>query len=370
MASETRRCVHCGLAHERARTVCPFTGRPIVDDAAPGVGGDPRLGSVIDGRYRVEAVVGRGGMGVVYRATNLRVDKPVAIKVLTGGAQPTAASRFLREARAAARIVHENVVGIYDVGALPDGAPYIAMELLEGESLDDRIARAGALDPAEAVSLVTQLLSGLEAVHESGAIHRDVKPANVFLARTSEGETVKLLDFGLSRSDEEARLTQPGEVLGTPSYLSPEQARGLADLDARVDVWAAGVVFYQMLTGQTPFDGGSLVETVTQLLTVDPPAPSSLRAGLPEQLDAVVSMALEKERERRYASAAAMRMALARALRGIPLDTLVDRRPGIEDDDATLPVQSRRAAARRPAQIEHDLFESGDTQLGPGGDDD
>lgn len=369
MASDTRRCAHCGLAHERAHAVCPFTGRPMADDA--GSAGDGLVGAIIDGRYRVEAVIGRGGMGVVYRATNLRVDKPVAIKVLTSGSGPTAASRFSREARAAARVVHENVVGIYDVGVLADGAPYIALELLEGESLEARIAREGALDPAQAVNLVSQLLSGLEAVHESGAIHRDVKPANVFLARTSEGETVKLLDFGLSRSDEETRLTQPGEVLGTPSYLSPEQARGLPDLDARVDVWAAGVVFYEMLTARPPFDGGSLVETVTRLLTVDAPAPSSVRPDLPRQLDAVVALALEKERERRFATAAAMRVALARALRGVSLDTLVDRRPGIEDDDATLPVQPRHAAgARRGAELEHDLFESGDTQLGPGSDDD
>ncbi|MCZ7680627.1 MAG: serine/threonine protein kinase [Sandaracinaceae bacterium] len=238
MASRFRRCAHCGLSHERDLTVCPFTGRPIDPSVAsasepPAEGEDPILGRLLDGRYQVEALVGRGGMGAVYRAMNLRIEKPVAIKVLSGDGAPVAVSRFMREARAAARVVHENVVGIYDVGALPDETPFLVMELLEGESLEERLLHAGALDLAEAVGIATQILSGLEAVHASGAIHRDVKPANVFLARTLDGETAKLLDFGLSKTVEDSRLTRPGEVVGTPSYLAPEQARGLADLDAR-----------------------------------------------------------------------------------------------------------------------------------------
>lgn len=304
MVATYAKCAHCGLPHESDVSTCPFTGKPFVREV-----GEDLVGSIVEHRYRIEAFIGAGGMGAVFRACDVRIEKMIAIKVMS---VPGQNERFLREARAAARVRHENVVKVYDVGALPDGTPFIAMELLSGESLAERLARERTLPIPAAVNVAQQALHGLAAVHATGAIHRDVKPGNLFLAR----ERVKLLDFGLSRSDHEQRLTRTGEVIGTPCYLAPEQARGISGLDHRIDLWACGVVLYEMLAGQGPFDGISVPQIIARILTQDPPPPSSLRLDVPPALDAVILKALEKDRDRRFTSAAAMSDALALALAG------------------------------------------------------
>ncbi len=308
---------------------------------------DPLLGTVIEHRYRVDARLRSGAMGIVYRAKNVRIDCDVAIKVLVGARDLVTTSRFVREARAAARVRNDHVVTIHDIGTLPDATPYIVMELLEGESLDQRLERLHTLDVHSAVQIVLQLLEGLDAAHATGAVHRDVKPGNVFLVRTSSGERVKLLDFGLSKSLHDARVTRPGEVVGTPHYLAPEQARGDTDQDARVDVWATGIMLYEMLVGEVPFVGKNFLEIVLKILSSPIPAPSTIRPRLPATIDEVVLRALEKDPERRYRSAQEMRAALLSLAADLPPEEdPMDDELLSDDDGPTLPVGDAHALSR------------------------
>ncbi|MCB9591581.1 MAG: serine/threonine protein kinase [Sandaracinaceae bacterium] len=317
-------CEHCGLPHESGLGTCPFTGRAI-DASRPSIAPppDPFIGQVLDGRYAVRELLGRGGMGSVYRALHTALDREVAVKILLGK-EARSAGRLLREARAAAAIRHDHVVAVHDVAALDDGTPFLVMELLDGESLDQRLLARGALEIVEAIDITLQLLAGLEAVHQTGVVHRDVKPANVFLL-AGDAVRVKLLDFSISKLSEASQLTRTGEIVGTPRYLSPEQARGLPDVDARVDVWAVGVLLHEMLTGETPFDAETVSGLVTSILVDDPRPPSATRPEVPPALDRVVTVALSKSPDDRYASATAMRLALARLRRRAETDdTLVD----------------------------------------------
>ena len=316
-------CGHCGLPHENELDTCPFTGR-LITDARPSLPPqDPFIGQTLDGKYEVQSLLGKGGMGAVYRALHVQLHKPVAVKVLLGSGRKTI-GRLLREGRAAANVQHENVVAVHDVGALDNETPFLVMELLEGTSLDERLADKGQLPLEEALEITKQLLAGLEAVHASGVVHRDVKPANVFLVESGNDSVhVKLLDFSISQLSEASRLTATGEIVGTPAYLSPEQARGESDLDVRVDIWATGVVLYEMLAGDYPFPGDSVSALVTKILIDDPEPITELRPDVPNLVQRVITVALEKEREDRYDSATAMRLALQRARRRM-VDTVVD----------------------------------------------
>jgi serine/threonine protein kinase/tetratricopeptide (TPR) repeat protein len=253
------------------------------------------------GPYRVERPIGEGGMGVVYAAYDERLQRQVAVKMLRAdAAEGRGPERLWREARAAAAVSHPNVCQIYDVGEA-DGEIYVAMELLDGESLLARLAR-GPLDRAEASAAMLRVLDALDAIHQRGLIHRDLKPSNVFL--TPHG--VKLVDFGLAiptqaLANDATRVTMEGTIVGTPHYMSPEQIRG-EPLDARADVFAAGAVFFEMLTGRPPFDAVTPMEVLGAILNREPPT-SDLVAG-PAQ--AIISRALAKQREDRYESARAM----------------------------------------------------------------
>ncbi len=295
---------------------------------------DPLVGQVLDGRYAIRARIAEGGMGVVYRATHTALQREVAIKVLFAH-DPRSSRRLLREARAAAQVRHEHVVAIHDVGALSDGSPFLVMELLDGEPLDARLRREGRLEIVDAIDIATQVLSGLEAVHQAGIVHRDVKPANVFLLRGASPRS-KLLDFGISKAEGEARMTGAGEIIGTPRYLAPEQARGVEHLDARVDLWAVGVMLYELLTGISPFDSPSLSGVITAVLIDQPPPVRDVRPEVSKALDRVIEIALSKEPGQRYDSATAMGLALARARRqaGVADATTVDAADELMD---TLP---------------------------------
>ncbi len=257
------------------------------------------------GPYRVERPIGEGGMGVVYAAYDERLQRQVAVKMLRAdAAEGRGPERLWREARAAAAVSHPNVCQIYDVGEA-DGEIYVAMELLDGESLLARLAR-GPLDRAEASAAMLRVLDALDAIHQRGLIHRDLKPSNVFL--TPHG--VKLVDFGLAiptqaLANDATRVTMEGTIVGTPHYMSPEQIRG-EPLDGRADVFAAGAVFFEMLTGRPPFDAVTPMEVLGAILNREPPT-SDLVAG-PAQ--AIISRALAKQREDRFDSARAMADAL------------------------------------------------------------
>jgi len=274
------------------------------------------IGKCLDGRYRIEAQLGAGGAGTVYRARHLGLDRLVALKVLQRQHQERWGSRkrFEREARALAQLSHEHIVAVSDCG-VDAGVPFLVMELLEGESLEARLKK-GALPPALAAELLQQLLLGLTFVHEHGLVHRDIKPGNLFLERTAQGrERLKLLDFGLAKllaPSAGAAVTLSGEVFGTPAYMPPEQITGEA-IDARSDVYAVGLVAFEMVAGRRAFQGHES-ELLRQQL-VEPVPRLEQRKLAPEfPLDEWIQRATAKEKERRFPSAREMSQAL-RALR-------------------------------------------------------
>jgi serine/threonine-protein kinase len=269
--------------------------------------------------YEVEAVLGRGGMGIVFRARHLRLNRPVALKMVLAGAYagPREKERFQRESEAAARLRHPNVVHVYNVGEA-NGRPYFTMELVDGGSLSQKLR--GTPQPVhQAGQLVATLARAMQAAHECcGLVHRDLKPANILLA--ADG-TPKISDFGLARRLEGgAGLTQSGVPVGTPSYMAPEQARGQTDaVGPAVDVYALGAILYELLTGRPPFRAATGAETMQQVISQEPAPPSRLNDQVPRDLETICLKCLHKEPERRYASAAALADDLGRFGEGRPI---------------------------------------------------
>jgi serine/threonine-protein kinase len=264
------------------------------------------VGSVFAERYEILAEIGRGGMGRVYRARHTGLAKEVALKVLAGGPAEYEA-RFAREARAIARLDHPGCVGVLDHGR-SGGVPYIAMELLEGQTLAAAIEQ-GRFTPERAVSIARQLLLALAHAHGQGVIHRDIKPSNVVLATRGNGTRAVLIDFGLAALANELPLTGVGMCLGSPSYLAPERLLGQPH-DVRTDLYAVGVVLYEMIAGVKPFAGDSAKETM-QLALARPPRPiRAVRRDISPALDRVIQRALAKEPGRRYSDAEEMLLAL------------------------------------------------------------
>jgi len=272
-----------------------------------------RPGDVLAGRYRVERVIGSGGMGVVVAATDLERREPRAIKLMSRAALGDAAgvTRFLREARAAARLRGEHVTHLHEVGHLENGAPFLVMEYLEGKDLRAELDERGKLPVAEALTILFEICEALAEAHAAGMVHRDLKPSNVFLAKRGAGTIVKVLDFGVAKvppdasgafDGEGSTVTETGVLLGSPHYMSPEQMQSSRDVDARADVWSLGVVAYQIITGRLPFEGDGLAQVATAVLDGNPPPPSSLVAGLPPALDTAILACLEPDRERRCAT--------------------------------------------------------------------
>lgn len=302
-------------------------------------------GTVIDEKYRVESLIGKGGMGGVYEAVQLAISRKVALKHLYPryAGNDKAFVRFRQEAMAAASIGHDNICEVTDLGIGMDGAPYLVMPLLRGVTVHDLIRREGTLAPKRVSDIGCQILSALGAAHGAGIIHRDLKPANVFVTRLGDRvDFVKLLDFGVSKviSDTmSSDLTRTGEVVGTPHYMAPEQAKGERRMGPAVDIYAAGVILYEMLTRRRPFDGESYNEVMYKILTEPCRPPSELNPMISADLEAVISRSMSKEARDRYPDAASMRDALEKAassrVRGSSasiaptavIPSLVDRRP-------------------------------------------
>jgi serine/threonine-protein kinase len=286
-------------------------------EAAPQAAGLPAPGAVIGGKYRVERVLGQGGMGVVVAARHAQLGHEVAIKLLLPEVLGVgdAVERFLREARAVVRLRSEHVVRVFDVDTLPGGAPYVVMELLAGRDLADVVAARGPLPVAEAVDYLLQACVAVAEAHAAGIVHRDLKPANLFLAESPDGGSrVKVLDFGISKvtwgGAEDKSLTSTRAVMGSPQYMSPEQVRSPRTVDARADVWALGVILHQLLTGNAPFDGDTVFSVCAQIMS-DPPAPlRATRPDVPAELESVVLACLQKDREQRIQNVGALARAL------------------------------------------------------------
>ncbi|MFO0626761.1 MAG: protein kinase [Polyangiales bacterium] len=292
-------CAACGDDHPDANTLCPRTGE--VMTIGP-------CGTRLD-RYDIERWIGGGGMGAVYLARHTMLQHRVALKLL----HPSIAQRgdilerFLREARATASLGSPHIVKVFDCAVTPEGTAFIAMEALEGESLQALIERERVVAPTRAVSIVTQVLDGLSVAHAAGIVHRDMKPGNVFLTPVpgAREERATILDFGISkmRSGSAASLTQTGTVMGTPHYMAPEQIWNSKDIDHRADIYAVGVMLYEMVSGRLPFDAGSTAELLVKACTTDPIPLRDLNLPLPPGLVAAVDRAMTRDLDRRFATA-------------------------------------------------------------------
>ncbi len=303
-------------------------------------------GRIVLDRYEVEALLGEGGMGQVYRGRHTRLGMPVALKILTDRTAPGMESRFEREAMLMARVRHANVVQILDFGFLEEGTPCIAMELVAGDAIDSRLKKDGALPWPSALRLALGVLSGLEAMHQAGVLHRDLKPANV-LAVPGPPESAKLIDFGIAQptGEDAARLTRTGMVIGTPAYMAPEQLL-CAPLDARTDVYAAGLLLWEMLAGKLPHGPNDLRAVMQRLQQPMPPprAPEG-RPEIPEAVLECLAAALDSEPERRPATARGFAAQLvtaareARAKRSTPPGAPAPE-PAVAADDSPPPPRS------------------------------
>ena len=266
-------------------------------------------GQTLGGRYQILRLLGRGGMGWVFLGKHVAVGRPVAIKIVDCEriTEKEGCRRLFREARAAAAIGHPSIIDVLDVGTTPYGDPYLVMEYLDGEDLASLIHRVGPLSLSAACGVFEPILQALQVAHSRGVIHRDLKPANIYLVRREgAAPTVKLIDFGISKildTPEQAKITATGAMIGTPAYMAPEQARGAPDVDARADLYAVGIMLYEVVTGRLPFAGASYNDLIFKILTEDVELPPSAPDGLPEAARAVIQLAVTKDPDRRHQSA-------------------------------------------------------------------
>jgi serine/threonine protein kinase len=258
-------------------------------------------GSIVGGKYRIGRTIGRGGMGVIFEATHVELGTTYAIKVLKADytEKPEVAERFLREARSAAQLKGEHICRVHDFGRLDDGAPYMVMELLEGRDLGTLVDLHGPLPPPLAALYVVQTCEGIAEPHARGLVHRDLKPGNLFLERKLDGKPwIKILDFGIAKNAQsDFKLTETKSVVGSPSYMAPEQLRSSKLVDTRTDIWALGIVLYELLTEKLPFTGDSMPELVCAITQGAPPP---LPESVPAELASIVMRCLEKDPEARY----------------------------------------------------------------------
>ncbi len=276
-------------------------------------------GDLIDGKYRIVRLIGEGGMGAVYEGENTRIHRRVAIKVLHSGVAATgeAVARFEREAQAAGRIGSEHIVEVLDLGNLPSGDRYMVMEFMDGDALSSRIRARGRLTPGEIYPILHQLLEALHAAHSAGIIHRDLKPDNVYLLKSRGGKAdfVKLLDFGISKfnrlsGDSGLSMTRTGAVMGTPYYMAPEQAKGSRDLDHRVDLYAAGVILYEAITGEVPFNADTFNELLFKIVLETARPIEQVVPGLDPAFAAIVTKSMARDPGQRFQSAREFQQAL------------------------------------------------------------
>ncbi len=310
-------CPTCQSRYPLDFLVCPRDATPLAVEGRAGV--DPLIGKVLGEAYQVLRLVGEGGMGRVYEARHLRLkDRRFAIKVLHAEMARDAeiVARFQREAESASSIGHPNVIDVYDVHTTPDGVPYIVGEFLDGHEFGVQLEKQGRVDVATAVNIARQVCRALSAAHKKGIVHRDMKPENVFLVEHDGAVTVKVIDFGISKAAEagKANLTKTGMIMGTPSYMSPEQARG-DRVDHRADVYAVGAMLYHSLTGKKPFETDDPASTLSLVLTEEPDRPRKLAPDIPEALELVIQRAMAKEAADRFGSMEELEAALA------PFDT-------------------------------------------------
>jgi serine/threonine protein kinase len=365
-------CPSCGRLYPEDAGFCPVDGVGLIRASrAPVIpADDARVGQALAGRYQVRRVIADGGMGRVYEALDLAQSRSVAVKVLHAAvaADPVQIERFEREFSLSGLLVHPGIVRVLDFVELAGGERALVMELLYGEELKNTLAREGSLAPARVVRMVSQVAQALDVAHKQKLVHRDLKPDNLFLCQTAEGDTVKILDFGsVKDTARNARqLTALGTTLGSPSYMSPEQAQGATSLDHRADVWSLAVIAFEALTGQLPFTGQMPAQILLAIISKRPAVASRLGSSsgqaLPTSVDRVLEQAFRKAPAGRFASAGALADALGLAfgLSGTHRDwaTWPERRLTTEIT-AALPALLAAAPAQAPSAVDDFFGESG-----------
>ena len=305
-------CPECLVRYPAEFRVCPKDAAELLDAEADDA--DEFVGRTLADTYSILRAIGEGGMGRVYEARHTRIGKRFALKLLHPeyARQPEVLSRFQREAEAAASINHPNVGDVYDIGKTADGRPFIVAELLEGRELAEYLSERSRLEIPLAIRITRQICKALSAAHAKGIVHRDMKPENVFLTGDLGSPVVKVIDFGISKVHEVGgqALTKTGMIMGTPSYMAPEQARG-ERVDHRADVYAVGAILYQIVTGKRPFDRGDPTATITAVLLEEPERPCDLNPSLPSSLEIVIQRAMAKSADDRYSSMDALDADLA-----------------------------------------------------------
>ncbi len=350
-----------------------------VDLAAEGLPPDPRIGAVLQDRYRILRKLGEGGMGAVYEGEHLLIGRRVAIKCLHAhyASNPEVVARFQREALAATAIGHPNIIECTDMGRFPDGAPFMVLEFLGGRDWATELEEGGPQSLGVVVHIASQVCDALDAAHAKGIVHRDLKPENIFLVRRGgDAHVVKVLDFGISKMQDVAGgigagapgrgMTKTGMAMGTPHYMPPEQARGAKDIDHRADVYALGVILYQALSGQLPFAAESFPMLVLKVCTEAPSPLSAVRADLPEAVVSLVARMLEKDPAARPSSCGEVKAVLApfaSDLRAPPVQRHVAASAATFPGDAPLAVGTPPAGSgSAPVASSAEAFHSG-----PGG---
>ncbi len=357
-------CPFCGAEHTAGTYVCPVTNRRLQ--------GLLPVNTTVDGKYRIDGIIGVGGMGVVYRAEHTKIARQVALKMLLPEyiVYPDLVARVEREARTAGQIEHPNVVSIVDLGSTDDQGPYIAMELLRGQELATTVEKAGGrLDAAEAVDIMRQVLAGLEAAHKRGVIHRDLKPENIFLTQQEDGvRVVKVLDFGISKLRDESQLsslTRTGTVMGTPQFMAPEQAAGARDQDVRIDLYAAGAVLYAVLCNGLPYEAENYNLLINEILNKAPIPILARNPTLDTRLASIVMKSIAKKPEQRFQTARSMSEALThwhdnRNAPAPPSRVATAPMPAArsrKSSDGVVPVAPRRDGRFGPGAREHGRVE-------------
>jgi eukaryotic-like serine/threonine-protein kinase len=329
-------CPQCHIRYPTDSVYC------FLDGAALEAIRDPLIGATIAGRYLVEEVLGEGGMATVYRAKHKLVDRPCAVKVMNPAlaSDPTTRERFRREARSAQMLAHPNVIEIFDQGETPEGTTYIVMELLDGRTLAE-LTDAGPVPLPRAIPIMIQMARGIARAHDLGVVHRDLKPENIFIVRRAIDGTdmVKILDFGIAKSRGDSRLTNAGELFGTPQYLAPERITG-GEAGPGVDLYAVGVIFFEMSTGKLPFDANDPTTFLVKHMKEKPPRARDVDPRLPEKLDALIAQLLEKDPKARPVDAHRIEQELASLAQTLGIATP----PEPEDD----PQSSRPPATALP----------------------
>jgi serine/threonine protein kinase len=311
-------CPSCKAKFDDDAVVCGHCGARLMLDTSETMPDPKHLleGKVLGGNYRVEKLLGQGGMGMVFESRQLSLDRRVAVKVLLAplAMDREIVERFQREAKAASNIGHSGIVQVIDMGYMKEGPPFMVMELLQGEDLRMKLKRDGAMDVSETIPIVLQICDALQAAHDMGIVHRDLKPDNIFLVpRRGKGPVAKILDFGLSKlKSADKTLTATGSLIGTPNYMAPEQISGEGEVDSRTDMYALGSIFYEMVTGRMAYEGRTVQSIFFKIMSEAPPPPRAIRPDIPEGVEAVILRAMSRDPAARFATISEMAESLVR----------------------------------------------------------